>query len=80
MCVASLPDAAWVLIKYAVAITGFPKLSKIVTDVEELKVAGFDASKSAAEANTVDDAGKFTANAKLSVALASPASNSSFNG
>ena len=31
----------------AVAITGLPKLSNIVTEVDELKVSGFDGSKSA---------------------------------
>ena len=41
--------------KNAVAITGVPKLSNIVTDVEELKVSGFDVSKSSAFANTVED-------------------------
>ena len=61
-------------------MTGFPKLSNIVADVDELKVAGFVGSKSSAEANTEEDAGKLTANSKLSVFLASPASNSNFNG
>ena len=66
--------------KNAVAITGLPKLSNIVTDVEELKVSGFDGSKSSAFAKTVDEAGKFTDKAKFFVAFASPASNSNFNG
>ena len=42
--------------KNAVAITGLPKLSKIVTEVEELKVSGLDGSKSSESANTVEDA------------------------
>ena len=62
--VAWSPEAAWVFIKKAVAITGLPKLSKIVTEVEELNVAGFLGSKSAADSKTVDDAGKLTANSK----------------
>ena len=56
------------------------QLKKMVTEVDELNVAGFLGSKSAAESNTVDDAGRFTANSRLSVFLASPASNSNFNG
>ena len=61
-------------------MTGLPKLSNIVTEVDELNVAGLAGSKSSADANTVEEAGKFTANSKLSVFLASPASNSNFNG
>ena len=80
LCVTLSPDAAWVFIKKAVAITGLPKLSKIVTEVDELKVAGFLGSKSEADSYTVDDAGRFTANSRLSVFLASPASSSNFNG
>ena len=80
MCVASDPEAACVLMKKAVAITGLPKLSNIVTEVDELKVAGFLGSKSSADAKTVEDAGKLIASSKLSVFLASPASNSSFKG
>ena len=76
LCVTLSPDAAWVFMKNAVAITGLPKLSKIVTEVEELKVSGLDGSKSSESANTVDDAGKFTDKAKFFVAFASPASSS----
>jgi len=68
------------LIKYAVAITGLPKLSKIVTDVDELNVAGLAGSKSSEDSKTVEDAGKLTASSRLSVFLASPASNSNFKG
>ena len=46
-------------------------MSKIVTEVDELKVSGFDGSKSSAFANTVEDAGKFTDHAKFFVAFAS---------
>ena len=61
-------------------MTGLPRLSKIVTDVDELNVAGFAGSKSSAEAKTVEEAGKLTASSKLSVFLASPASNSNLSG
>ena len=66
--------------KNAVAITGLPKLSNIVTDVEELKVSGFDGSKSSVFGKTVDEAGRFTDKAKFFVAFASPASSSSLSG
>ena len=49
-----------------VAITGLPKLSKMVTDVEELYVSGLDGSKSSAFAYTVEDAGRFTDKSKFS--------------
>ena len=45
-----------------------------------MNVAGFLGSKSAAESKTVDEAGKLTANSKLSVFFASPASNYNING
>ena len=74
------PEAACVFIKNAVAITGLPKLSNIVTDVEELKVSGLVGSKSSALSKTVDEAGRLTESAKFFVAFASPASNSNLSG
>ena len=78
MFVASVADAACVLIKYIVAIVGLPKSSKMVIDVELVNVFGSDGlnvypfPNSERSVTTSAPAGTFTPKEILLVALGSP--------
>ena len=76
--VASVADAACVLIKNIVAIVGFPKSSKMVIDVELVNVFGseglnvYPLENSERSVTTSAPAGTFTPSEMLLVARGSP--------
>ncbi len=76
--VGSAASAAFVLIKYTVAMVGLPKSSKIVSDVEFVKLSGsfglnwYPSANFGLSATTGEPASKFTARSMLLVAFGSP--------